>query len=362
MDRWWRQTYMRGRRPYTGDRFAANSITYLYEGYPNANFGDEIIQRTVEDMLSPAHCAFTGRFIPPAEWLLFALRRRKVSAVVLGGGTISPNIVSRDRRLGKAVLPLFAFGLGYNAPGEFESRSAADAHYDLWKRFVDRVDIRMFGVRGPRSLEKFSEFVPKAAITGDTALAAFDVLAAREMECIAINFGQHRLQLTPQRLKSYARVIVELSGHGLPVLFIPLHSADCECLQAILKVPGFRAPKYFTYLTDIPSEMQFRNLMRKIVFGVGERLHFSIPLIASGIPSIILEYADKHHDFAESVNAERYVVSGNSEFCGEVIAKANAVLSESAIVSNEIIQSVSLHKRVLSRCFGDACRQIMDSI
>lgn len=352
---------MRGRRAYTGDRCVSNSIAYLYEGYPNANFGDEIIQSTVEDMLSPAHCVFTGRFIPPKEWLLFVLRRRKVSAVVLGGGTISPNIVSRDLRLGKAVLPLFAFGLGYNAPDEFETRSASDAHYDLWKRFVDRVDIRIFGVRGPRSFEKFSKFVPQATITGDTALAAFDVLAARDKECIAVNFGQHRLQLTPQKLKSYANVIVELSRLGLPVLFIPLHCADYECLQAILKVPGFRTPKKFTVIADIPSEMQFRSLLRRIAFGVGERLHFSIPLIASGIPSIMLQYADKHHDFAESVNAEEYIVSEKGEFCAAVLSKASAVLAENAIVSDRIIEAVKLHKRSLSQCFEDACRQIMDN-
>jgi hypothetical protein len=352
---------MRGRRSYTGDRCIPNSVHYLYGGYPGANFGDELIQSTVEGLLSPAHCVFTGRFVPPVERFLFLLKKRKVSAIVLGGGTISPNVVSRDCRLGKAVLPLFAFGLGHNALAEFDTRNAAEAHYDSWKRFVDRCDIRIFGVRGPRSLEKFSEFVPQATITGDTALAAFDVLGTRDKKCIAVNFGQHRLQLTPEKLKSYASLIVELGRLGLPLLFIPLHSADCDCLRAVLKVPGIRWPKSLTCLQNIPSEMQLRGLLPRIAFGVGERLHFSIPLIASGIPSIILAYADKHHDFAESVHAEEYVVSGDSEVCGEVLSKANAVLSHNAIVNDKIIQAIETHKRVLLDYFDDTCLQIINS-
>lgn len=349
---------MRGRRPYTGDRGLSTAVHYLYGGYPGANLGDEMIHSTVEGLLSPAHCAFTARFVPPLEWLSFWVGKRKLVSIVLGGGTISPRVVLQDPRLGASTLPLFAFGLGYNTPSEFATRSAAETHYNLWRRFVERCDVQLFGTRGPRSLQKFSEFVPHAKMTGDTALAAFDVLGAREKEFIALNFGQHRPNVTPQKAKAYARLIVELSRHGLPLVFIPLHSADVECLQTVLKVPGFQRPKYFTWLENIPSEIQLRSLLSRIAFGVGERLHFSIPLIASGIPSIMLAYADKHYDFAESVNAQDYIIPSSSDFCADVLAKANAMLTEGANISARVIEAVTSRRRVLFECFDDLRRRL----
>jgi polysaccharide pyruvyl transferase WcaK-like protein len=58
----------------------------------------------------------------------------------------------------------------------------------------------------------------------------------------------------------------------------------------------------------IPSSERLRIMLKDCVFGVGERLHFGIALISSGIPCVMLGYQEKHWDYAEAIGAERYVV------------------------------------------------------
>ena len=90
--------------------------------------------------------------------------------------------------------------------------------------------------------------------------------------------------------------------------------------------------------------------------GVGERLHFSIPLFASGIPSLMLAYSDKHHDFAESINGEEFIVNLTEEAAAQVSEKARQIAVNGFEINPAIAGSITILKQRLLASY-DSCRE-----
>ncbi len=348
------QTYMRGRNPYIGDRVPLGVPTYLYEGYAGANVGDEIVYETVRGLLSPSHPVFCGRFRPPLETIKCWAGKSRPSAVVFGGGTVRPLHVLRDPRFRQYRLPFFSFGLGDRVAGSGEMQTYALERDEKWRCFLDQVDVKMFGVRGPRSLMRFRKVWPDAVMTGDTALAAFDVIENRTCEFIGINIGRHFVDLSARQLNMYADVIEALGSLGMPLVLIPLHATDLSCIRAVLSLPKRSWPKKMTVFDYVPSPLQFRSMISHMAMGVGERLHFSIPLFASGVPSVMLAYADKHHDFAESINAEDHVVTLDAGGADVVTAIGKNDQSRSFALKDRTVSAISDLKQALLKHFETA--------
>lgn len=354
--RWRSQVYRRGRTAYTGDRVPTGAVTYLYEGYSGANLGDEIIHETTAGLLAPAHPIFVGRFRPPIEALRCWFQWDKPRAVVFGGGTWRPDNIWKDPRFGHSQLPLFAFGLGDMAFTDGASLQPLEMRLESWKRFLDRVDPQSFGVRGPRSLAFFSQLLPDVTIIGDTALAAYDVIGCRKRGFIGINIGNHMRESSEDALVRYANIVSALGSLGLPIVLIPLHEQDRCTIKNMLLLPKRTWPRHLSQLEYVPSTTQWRSLLGTMAMGVGERLHFSIPLFASGIPSLMLAYSDKHDDFAESINAEEFIVKLTDDAAAQVSEKARQIAMNDFEMYPSIAGSITMLKQRLLASY-DSCRE-----
>ena len=354
--RWRSQAYLRGRTSYIGDRSPEGAISYLYVGYSGANLGDELIYETTAGLLSPAHPMFVGRFRPPMEELRCWLKWGEPKAIVFGGGTCGPKQICKDPRFGRRKLPLFSFGIGdveFTDGGIVQPRGD---RLESWKQFFDKVNPRSFGVRGPRSLAFFSQVLPDATITGDTALAAYDFIGGRKPGFIGVNFGNHTRASSESALVKYANIVGALGSLGLPIVLIPLHEQDRATINNMLLLPKRTWPRHLSHLDYVPSTTQLRSLFGTMAMGVGERLHFSIPLFASGIPSLMLAYSDKHHDFAESINGEEFIVNLTEDAAAQVSEKARQIALNGFEINPSIAGSITILKQRLLASY-DSCRE-----
>jgi hypothetical protein len=354
--RWRSQTYLRGRTAYVGDRRPDGCVSYLYEGYAGANLGDELVYETTVGFLAPAHPIFVGRFRPPIEALRCWCHWDKPKAIVFGGGTCGPDNIWKDPRFGGHQLPLFAFGVGNMEFTDGAILQPPEARLELWQRFFDKVDPRSFGVRGPRSLAFFSRILPDVTITGDTALAAYDFISRRKGSFIGVNIGNHRRASSEAALVRYANIVGALGSLELPIVLIPLHEQDRATINNMLLLPNRTWPRHLSHLDYVPSTTQWRSLLGTMAMGVGERLHFSIPLFASGIPALMLAYSDKHHDFAESINGEEFIIKLTEDAAAQVSEKARQIAENGFEINPSIAGSISILKQRLLASY-DSCRE-----
>jgi polysaccharide pyruvyl transferase WcaK-like protein len=346
------QMYRRGRLAYVGDRGSPEAVHYLYEGYAGANVGDEIIYDTTSGLLSPAHCVFVGRFRTPFETLGAMLGVRRVEAAVLGGGTVRPSHMMDDPRFKRRRLPLFTFGLGGVGFCNEDQQHVQANDADFWKRFLDSVEVRLFGVRGPASFARFRPLVPEAVVTGDTAIAAYNCIEDRKHEFIGVNFGYHFAEYNSDTIAKYKRIVSNLLGLGLPVVLIPMHGSDLTLMTKLLGEFSSSQLNALSWLKFVPSPQQFRGMLGRMAFGVGERLHFAVPLIASGIPCAMLGYSAKHRDFADAVGADLYCVGPRSWQEDDVVSVVTGIVARQCVLEAEIRQRVAQSRETLLKMFG----------
>jgi polysaccharide pyruvyl transferase WcaK-like protein len=268
-----------------------------------------MIHHAVSQMLRPIQDVFLGRFDTIGDFTNLHILRKFPKAIVMGGGTIRPGIsLSKLKLLSKkARLPLYTIGTGL--VGYRNNISATHPSIrPLWETLFELCESQLLGVRGPRSQRIMAELGKESTIIGDAALSLFGPIIRSDYRHILVNFGNHDTNFHDSSLFDYYQSILSiLQNFGLPIILTPLHHIDITCHNQILKQSPSAIQNNVTVLNYVPSIEQFRGLLHTTAFGVGERLHFGIPLASSGIPIAMLGYLDKHLDFAESISASEIV-------------------------------------------------------
>lgn len=358
--RWRGLACFRGRRPYTGDRIYPNANAYLYEGYPGENFGDELIFETVSDFLMPAQPRFVGRFAPPFQRAIDFLDGRRISTAVVGGGSVSPELLLRHILASRKKFTLHTFGIG-KIGTHAHSREAVEKNTaETWEKILSSTNSQFMNCRGPLSKNWFESVGIPARVTADTAFAAFDFLKDKKNDLIAVNFGRHVFGFEEEQINFYGRVVDILLAHNMQILIIPFHHIDLKLTHALMEKNGASWGNSVCALEYIPSALQFRSMLPRFVFGVGERLHFSIPLLASGIPSVILSYAHKHQDVAQSVLCQEYVVEHlkSSEALERIEGLAQTISKSGAALSAPVLAGIESARNTVRSQFESVRREL----
>jgi hypothetical protein len=327
--------------------------TYLYDGYPGENFGDELIFETVSGFLMPAQPRFVGRFTPPFQRVSDFLDGRRITTAVVGGGGVSPSLLLEQILTSRSKFDLHTFGIGKKGSLDHSREAVEKKSAETWKKIINATNCEYVSCRGPLSKDWFDSVGIPARVTADTAFAAFDFLMTKQNDLIAVNFGRHHLEFKDSQILLYEKIIDILIRNDTPILIIPFHDTDLNLARALMKKNGGSWGNCVRALDYIPSVMQFRSMLPRFVFGVGERLHFSIPLLASGIPSIILSYSQKHQDVAQSVFCQNYVIENLNSFeaLDRIESLSQGIIRSGAILSAPEMDGIESARNIVRKQF-----------
>jgi hypothetical protein len=295
-----------------GRRAATRSRPRLgYIGWPNAgNLGDDAMLEAARRLF--ADCAPLLYGHPRQERRLRSWRLSGApyfDGVVLGGGTlVNAHFLPFVREALDSGVPVWSLGTGVGSIGF--SMPNAPAPLVGWPELLERCE--RVTVRGPLSKAALADCgFDGAEVVGDLALALADPLdAPAGPPTVAVNFVTSAgsgiddgidWKRTATELDAALRVLIAAGWRCRPIVFDERDRPHLDALAARLDLPpgSVVAPRDAVHATAV---------LRECRFSVGVRLHSAILAANVGVPSVMLAYRGKGHDFMRSVDMERWSI------------------------------------------------------
>lgn len=276
------------------DLFFSNRKIYAYYGFlGDKNFGDEWVYESAKFLFSDCILLPIHRFMPFSGYLLKNFFSKRISGIVIGGGTlIGEGFAFKEEflELKKKGLPVFTHGTGVHGKPKLN---------EGWK-FVLTGGI-YGGVRGRISK---SNMLKLGGINvepfGDAAFAMFENrYYDKTGKRVLINMGTHFPYEGEEQVRNGIYQFVEfLIANNFKPVFLPFHEHDV--------IEGEKLKDSFkeVELLEIPETyQQTAAIFETAIFALGERLHFIVMASMKGCPFYSVNYSEKHFDFLDSIGA-----------------------------------------------------------
>jgi polysaccharide pyruvyl transferase WcaK-like protein len=273
------------------------------------NLGDEILY-DAHKVLFPDFAVVPFRDSKRANETI-AKRPGKLRAGILGGGTLinqsslwldqMATITARD-------LPLFCLGTGV-MPTDFRP-IGGDTNFDRWVEVLN--SFSFIGVRGPDSLKALKAAgVAKAQITGDTALALAPTTYKPRpgKKVIGFNYGIVKENQLWGDADTYTDNVVKalqtLIADGYEIHLLPVWDKDIASNKALLvRVNSQKC----TMIECFDSLENYSAELEKCDVFIGQKLHATVMACMRRIPSLMIEYQPKCHDFMASIDMDAFIL------------------------------------------------------
>lgn len=253
----------------------------------DGNFGDDLVYEAARLLLQPCILVPSTLRKPMLTGFLFKTKVLRLRGEVLGGGTlVGPRVELVDNGLSDGGS-VFVHGTG-----------ARLAFSEDWIGALQ--SRRVFGgLRGEATKARLAEKGCKLAVDGDAAFYLYQGVCTPHDHAspVLVNLGTHHPNSELKTARSeLRRFIAALLDRGVPVEFLPFHSADVR-LGRDLKAE-FSPVK----LHDVPIDFAAaKAIFNRASFAVGERLHFAVMSLLCSRPCFSIMYDAKHAELLESL-------------------------------------------------------------
>jgi|GEM_PF-2634200 len=282
-------------------------VFYGFVGYKN--LGDESIWEASSSLFSELNLMLYKK--PRIKLSRYLMKQKVKSCAILGGGTlIGANkadgsnsfrddfqIISNNAKFN------VVFGTGVGALAE-----DVPEWLRAWKPIIENCGY--VGVRGPRSQVRLKKIGIESEVLGDTACQWVGQLvkSARNKKKLGINIGATEGLITAQGFNNYVNFLRQRIQEKWDLIFFVINPDDLALTERMISCLGITAE----IRTACEKTTSYLSSLEDIDYFIGTRLHSVILAMTKPIPSLMLGYADKAHDFMESVEMESLCVDINT--------------------------------------------------
>jgi polysaccharide pyruvyl transferase WcaK-like protein len=303
--RYYKTAYLNDHFPSLSSIIFSRKKIFVYYGYlGDKNFGDELVYDGAKLIFN--HCLLipVRRLMPVALIVFVKLFKKRISGIVIGGGTLIGPFWNKEVVFSLLALnkPVFLHGTGVHA----DIPAAAE-----WTKVLNG---KVYGgVRGPNSVKNISK-IYKAKIVGDAAFAFYDTRSWHhkgESKNVLINLGTH-FEYDSQDISrnEFEKFIAHLLSENYAVDFLCFHENDFQ--QALVLQSKFPSIKI---ISSPKNYLDAVNIFKQYAFAIGERLHFTVLAIMSKTPFLSINYGAKHTDLLLSLGLEHCGIDPKGSSC-----------------------------------------------
>lgn len=289
------------------------SVFYGFVGY--RNLGDEAIWEASETLFNELDLVAYKK--PRFKFAKTLLNYKRKKCAILGGGTLigankddgSNGFRDDFQIISNNAKSSIVFGTGVGTFAE-----EPPEWLRAWKPILENCNY--VGVRGPRSQTRLKKIGVESEILGDTACqwVGHPLKAARKQKKLGINIGATKGLITDQGFDNYVSFLRQRIQEKWDLIFFVINPDDLTITQKMILSLGITAEIRTAY----EKTMIYLSSLEDIDYFIGTRLHSVILAMTKPIPSLMLGYADKAHDFMESVGMESLCVSLNTASMNEL--------------------------------------------
>lgn len=318
-------------------------LLYYYGFIGHNNIGDEAIWEATKQIFAPKKIYSKSNKSFSLSNKLLSYREKKL--LILGGGTlIGDNLPSgknpfRDDflSLSENSENLILFGTGV---GEVTDNII---WLSQWKPILDRCDY--IGVRGPLSKKAIAGLDIRADIIGDPACfwVKNEYFYKPKNKCVGVCVGSKPGLLSDNCLDVIGKKLKNLSSQGWCVEFFVVNPEDINVTDQFITTHQINVHKihYIYESTDA-----YLNAVRYMTFFIGTRLHSVILAMCAGVPSLMVEYAQKNYEFMLSVGMQDFSIAADAITEEKINEVSGELISRNDEISKQIIDRLNLFKSI----------------
>jgi len=328
----------------------------------HGNLGDEVLYEAHKVLFPhlsvvPYRPDFTAKYARKLR-----SRLPTYAAGFLGGGTL---INQSDMWLGRILnlqnrgLPVACLGAGVT-PQEFQ-HSFERTNLAHWVPTLRK--LIFLGVRGPHSKALLEAEGLEVSITGDPALALAPQKAPefKVNGIIGINLGVSAKTLMfgdpGQFLDNMRRTIKSILNMGYQVRLLPVCNSDLPSNNEVLTMvddPGC------TIVNAFESFNAYNEQTKSCDFFIGQKLHATVLAVTQRVPSLMLAYQPKCHDFMASISQDHNSIQTNDISPELIIEKLRQLDIDKAEVRAVLDEQVSRYKTNQYEIAGQIAKSFLE--
>lgn len=306
----------------------ASKNTIIYLGVcDEANLGDQILLSQAKFSFPEYHLISSSTHNKIYK-LLIDNAIKRTSGVLVGGGTLFLGSESMLEILEKLILnkiPIATYGSGVQDPKFWNLQQDT---LDRWAKVIN--SIKLLGVRGPKSLEILNDLgIVHGRMVGDPAVsfALQKKNYDRKHKVVGINMGvtgKFDGSSFDDFFQQMLKVCKVLKKDDWQFKFFCVWPRDLPIIKALATELEISSPDI---VEEYFSALRFMKEAGKCSLVVSMKLHPLILSIASGVPSIGIQYQPKLLDFMSSIDSEKMLLVADSNLatnCLELINRANS--------------------------------------
>jgi len=317
------------------------SIYYGFTGHEN--LGDEAIWQATDQQFRAL--ALTKIRVTRFDFINQLLGKKHKKLMMLGGGTLIGDNAPNGANMFREQYALFsqhaktkvAFGTGVGSIGE---AAAAPAWLKQWHSLLTGFDY--IGVRGMQSKEALATLGIDAEVIGDSACSwAVNKRQASKRQVMGVNIGAKKELLPSDKMAEYAQFIKNKGKEGWAVEFYIVNPSDESMTKAFAASCELSNVSFINIYSDTALYLQ---KVSSVEFFIGTRLHSVILAMCAGVPSIMLGYAPKAHDFMQSIEMDGFNLEVSLLTSEKLEQLSNELLSRKQDLSIDILARIGYYK------------------
>lgn len=287
--------YFNNKYPNMKDLFFSNKPIIAYYGFlGDENFGDEWVYESAINLFDECCLLPIQNHSTLSVFLIKKVFNNRIKGIIIGGGTligIRFYFENYFRKLFSKKIPIYFHGTGVHA---------VKLNSSMWNLFLD--EDYYGGLRGKISSKNAFNFSEKKhRYIGDAAFSMFENMDySGDSKKIIINIGTHKDYIGSTKVREELKKFVTyLKENNYSIYFLPMHVNDIfyarKLKEGIPEIKILNIPKSYD-----EAIMNFKDA----TFALGERLHFSVLALLSGVPMRSINYHQKHMDMLGSIDCD----------------------------------------------------------
>lgn len=330
----------------------------VYYGFTGSNnLGDEAIWQATEKQFKEVNLYPVKRTRLAFVNQLLSIKNKKL--IMLGGGTLIGDNKADGTNLFREEYEFFSKQAGYRVAfgtgvGSIYGEHMPPLWLTQWQGLLDKFDY--IGVRGKESQKTLKVLGVDSEVIGDSACTwAYSKRRKITQRILGVNIGARRDLLPEEKMREYAEFVGKKNLTGWDIEFYVLNPSDYQLTVDFAGSCGISNPDLFTIYND--TEKYLTKVSETQCF-IGTRLHSVILAMCAGVPSIMIGYAPKAHDFMGSISMERFNIS-MSDLTGDKLSEIfEVLLGDTVNVSNEILNNLNVYKSLQKLRAKEICSQL----
>jgi polysaccharide pyruvyl transferase WcaK-like protein len=336
----------------------SSSSSAVYSGFVgHDNLGDEVLWDQIRGAFAPMKliCA------PPRTSHLRnrIIGLKKHDKVILGGGTlIGANLPDGSNPFREEFHWFFsnarhvaAYGTGV---GKLPEKPEERTWLMEWKPLLEKFDY--IGVRGPQSVESLAAIGIDAELMGDPACLiskgpGFWAPPRSNPKILGINLGpvQWRNDLDRAKERNFVEVlsgiVQQRAKDGWQIEFFAVTPDDLRLIDEVIAISSVRDCKIHKIYH---SGDEYLDAVKHVSAFLGMKLHSVVLAMCAGVPSIMVAYAPKCHDFMKSFDLGHLAIDLGDANAQALNGLLEQIMGSAGPISDQITARMG-HYRTLQR-------------